>query len=115
MLREADLHLPKKGWGRIDLAGSASRAGTAWTDHGTAHETRTIPIPTELVRLLRANIKRYGTTHDGRIFHTARGGILQGSGYVAELRGARDRGRPPGRARRRGPAVDLRLLHRRVG
>jgi integrase len=58
MLREADLHLPTKGWGRIDLAASASRAGTAWTDHGTArqerglkhraaHETRTIPIPPE--------------------------------------------------------------------
>ncbi|HUZ55888.1 MAG TPA: tyrosine-type recombinase/integrase [Streptosporangiaceae bacterium] len=92
MLREADLHLPKKGWGRIDLAASASRAGTAWTDHGTArqerglkhraaHETRTIPIPPELVRLLRAHIKRYGTTPDGRIFQTARGGILQDSGY----------------------------------
>ncbi len=54
MLRESDLHLPKRGWGRIVLAASASRAGTAWTDHGTArqerglkhradHETRTIP------------------------------------------------------------------------
>jgi integrase len=92
MLREGDLHLPKKGWGRIDLAASASRAGTAWTDHGTArqerglkhraeHETRTIPIPPELVRLLRAHIKRYGTAPDGRIFQTARGGILQDSGY----------------------------------
>src|SRR5580700_877489 len=40
MLREADLHLPKKGWGRIDLAASASRAGTAWTDHGTARQER---------------------------------------------------------------------------
>jgi hypothetical protein len=29
--------------------------------------------------------------------------------------GARDRGRPPGRARRRGPAEDLRALHRRLG
>ena len=54
MLRDSDLHLPRKGWGRIVLAASASRAGTAWTDHGTArqerglkhranHETRTIP------------------------------------------------------------------------
>ena len=92
MLREGDLHLPKKGWGRIDLAASASRAGTAWTDHGTArqerglkhradNETRTIPIPPELVRLLRAHIKRHGTTDDGRVFQTARGGILQDSGY----------------------------------
>ncbi len=92
MLRESDLYLPKKGWGRIVLAASASLAGTAWTDHGTArqerglkhradNETRTIPIPPELVRLLRAHIKRYGTTPDGRIFQTARGGILQDSGY----------------------------------
>jgi integrase len=161
MLRESDLHLSARGWGRIVLAASASRAGTAWTDHGTArqerglkhraaHETRTIPIPPELVKLLRAHIKRYGTTTDGRIFQTARGGILQDSAYgavwtearkqaltpaqcrsplrppplrpaprggvaVAELRGALHRGRPPGRARRRGPAEDLRPLHRRAG
>ena len=92
MLRESDLYLPRQGWGRIVLAASASRAGTAWTDDGTArqerglkhragNETRTIPIPPELVRLLRAHIKRYGTTPDGRIFQTARGGILQDSGY----------------------------------
>jgi integrase len=92
MLRESDLHLPKNGWGRIVLATSASRAGTAWTDHGTSrqerglkhradHETRTIPIPPDLVKLLRAHIKRYGTTTDGRIFQTARGGILQDSAY----------------------------------
>jgi imidazolonepropionase-like amidohydrolase len=61
------------GWGRIVLAASASasRAGTAWTDHGTSrqerglkhradNETRAIPIPPELVRLLRAHIKRCG-------------------------------------------------------
>ena len=86
MLREADLYLPAKGWGRIVLAASASRAGTAWTDYGTsrqerglkhraANETRTIPIPPELVRLLRAHIKRYGTTPDGRVFQTTPGGI----------------------------------------
>ena len=161
MLRDSDLHLPAKGWGRIVLAASASRAGTAWTDSGTArqelglkhravHETRTIPIPPDLVKLLRAHIKRYGTTPDGRIFQTARSGILQDSAYgavwaearkaaltaaqyrsplgqrplrpasrggvaVAELRGAGDRGRPQGRARRRGPAEDLRALHRRPG
>ena len=90
MVREADLHLPKTGWGRIVLSASASRAGRAWTDEGTArqerglkhrvgNETRTIPIPPVLVRLLRAHIKRFGTTLDGRIFQTARGGILQDS------------------------------------
>jgi hypothetical protein len=94
MLRESDLHLPTRGWGRIVLAASASRAGTAWTDRGTAwqerglkhraeHETPTLPIPPELVKLLRAHIRRYGTTPDGRIFQTARGGILQDSAYIA--------------------------------
>ena len=92
MLREADLHLPKAGWGRIVLSASASRAGRAWTDEGTArqerglkhradNETRTIPVPPVLVRLLRAQIRRFGTAPDGRIFQTARSGILQDSGY----------------------------------
>src|SRR5271165_4298511 len=92
MLRQADLHLPRAGWGRIVLSASASRAGRAWTDEGTArqerglkhradNETRTIPVPPVLVRLLRAHINRSGTAPDGRIFQTARGGILQDSGY----------------------------------
>jgi integrase len=161
MLREADLHLPKTGWGRIVLSASASRAGRAWTDEGTArqerglkhradNETRTIPIPPVLVPRFRAHIKRFGTTPDGRIFQTVRGrhpaglrlqrGLgpgppgrphprpvqvtarppplrpaARGGVALAELRGARHRGRPPRRARRRGPAEDLRPLHRRPG
>jgi hypothetical protein len=77
-----------------------TRAGTAWTDHGTSrqerglkhradNETRTIPIPPELVRLLRAHIRRYGTTPDGRIFQTTRGGIIQDSAYSAAWAEAR--------------------------
>jgi len=92
MLREADLHLPETGWGQIVLSASASLAGRAWTDEGTvrqerglkhraSNETRTIPIPPVLVRRLREHMKRYGTTPDGRVFQTARGGILQDSGY----------------------------------
>ena len=38
MLRKADLYLPARGWGRIILAASASRAGRSWTDHGTARQ-----------------------------------------------------------------------------
>ncbi len=100
MLRDIDLHLPNRGWGRIDLAASASRAGRSWTDHGTArqerglkhraaYETGTIPIPSDLVNLLRAHIKRYGITPDGRIFQTARGGIIQDSAYGAVWADAR--------------------------
>ena len=51
--------------------------------HRADNETRTIPIPPELVRLLRAHIKKYGTTPDGRIFQTTRGGIIQDSAYSA--------------------------------
>ena len=77
VLRETDLHLPAKGWERIDLAASASRACTGLElDHGTArqerglkhraaHETRTIPIRPDLVRILRAHIRRYGMSWSG--------------------------------------------------
>jgi integrase len=110
MLRETDLHLPAKGWGRIDLAASAARAGRAWTDQGTArqerglkhraaHETRTIPIPPDLVRILRAHIKRYAATTDGRIFQTARGGIIQDSAYSAVWAQAREKALTPAQFR----------------
>jgi integrase len=100
MVRETDLYLPAQGWGRSVLATSASRAGRSWTDHGTArqerglkhraaHETRTVPIPPELVKLLRAHIKKYGTTPDGRVFQTARSGIIQDSAYSAVWADAR--------------------------
>ena len=110
MLRETDLHLPVKDLGRIDLAASASRAGRAWTDHGTArqerglkhraaHETRTIPIPPDLVRILRVHIRRYGTTPDGRIFQTSRAGIIQDSAYSAVWAQAREKALTPAQFR----------------
>jgi len=68
-LRETDCHLPARGWGRIDLAASEPRAGRGWTDDGAAreprglkhraeHEMRSVPIPPELVALLRAHLHR---------------------------------------------------------
>jgi integrase len=91
-LREADCVLPARGWGRIDLAASEPRAGTEWTDdgasrerrglkHRAASETRSIPVPPVLVRMLRAHIRRYGTGPGGRLFRTARGGPLHDTGY----------------------------------
>ena len=69
------------------------RRGTARQERGLKHradnETGTIPIPPVLVRLLRAHIKMFGTAPDGRIFQTARGGILQDSGYNEVLNQAR--------------------------
>jgi hypothetical protein len=40
MLPETACHLPSRGWGRIDLAVSAARAGRDWTDDGTARQAR---------------------------------------------------------------------------
>jgi integrase len=86
-LREADCVLPRRGWGRIDLAASQPCAGTGWTDdgasreerglkHRAAGETRSIPIPPVLVTMLRAHIARYGTS-----LRTARGGPLNDTGW----------------------------------
>jgi integrase len=117
-LREADCHLPARGWGRIDLAGSEPRAGRDWTDHGTARqarclkhradgEMRSIPIPPELIALLSAHLKTYGTTADGRLFRTARGGAIQDSAYSAVWQAARKIAFTPGSSDPRWPAAPM--------
>lgn len=84
-LKRLQCTLPAKGWGRLDLEGSAPRAGGQWTDDGAAHEDRSlkhrskktvrpVPIPPELVTLLREHIDEYGTTADGRLFRSRRAG-----------------------------------------
>lgn len=92
-LTAADCTLPDAGWGRIDLVAAEPKAGRAWTDTGNVrdrrglkHRSRTavrpVPIPPELVDLLRSHLKTYGTTTDGgRLFRTARGRPLQDTGY----------------------------------
>ncbi|GAA3335468.1 site-specific integrase [Amorphoplanes nipponensis] len=82
----------KYGWGRITLAETAPRSGTAWTDDGQAHErrglkhrarkdTRPVPIPPQLVALLHKHIKDYDTAPDGRLFRGLHGGPLSESVY----------------------------------
>ncbi|GAA0949093.1 site-specific integrase [Nonomuraea longicatena] len=99
-LLETDCTLPKTGWGKLMLGGSTPPVGTEWTDAGTVHEERglkgrprrakrPIPIPPELVSILREHIASYGVGPDGRLFRTERGGIIQKSGYVRTWKGAR--------------------------
>ena len=87
------------GWGHLTLAASRPRTNRRWTDSGTTHEqrglkhrpstaTRRVPIPPELVTLLRDHLHEFGTATDGRLFHTRRGGIL-GSGYTDTWAAAR--------------------------
>ena len=95
MLRESDATSPAAAGAASTWPPPRPAPGRDWTDDGTArqarglkhraqHETRSIPIPPVLVQLLRAHLKRYGTSPDGRIFRTARGGILQDSAYSAD-------------------------------
>ncbi|MET7701332.1 site-specific integrase [Streptomyces sp. NPDC005485] len=91
-LQKSHCQLPKKGWGTLILRGGTVHAGRTWTDDGTAHEkrslkwrapedSRTVPIPPILVRMLSTHVKNFGTTTDGRLFSTNRGGLIQESSY----------------------------------
>ena len=83
-----------------------SAAGREWTDDGEVHEARRpkggprnavrrVPIPPELVRLLREHVESYGTAPDGRLFWTYRGGIYQPSTLWQVLQKARAAAFPP--------------------
>jgi hypothetical protein len=100
-LSRPDLKLPRRGWGSMRLHESRPRAGRPWTDSGEAHDrkglkhrprsaVRWVPIPPELVALLRWHVTVYGYAPDGRLFRTARGGMVQESGYGGVWRRARE-------------------------
>ena len=102
-LRQADcVKLPKTGWGLLLLTGNAPRVGSQWTDTGTTHDerhfkhrakktTRPVPVPPELVLLLRAHLDRFGIAPGGRLFRGARGGMLSESSYGRIWRQAREK------------------------
>jgi integrase len=91
-------HLPESGWGHLIFADSSPAAGKAYTDDGQVHEhrglkgrtkgrpsprarrpVRKVPIPPELVQLLRTHIETFGVAPDGRLFRSERGNPLQPS------------------------------------
>ncbi|MFD6751494.1 tyrosine-type recombinase/integrase, partial [Streptomyces anthocyanicus] len=91
-LRLRDCDLPRRGWGLLKLRETRPRSGSAWTDSGESHDrrglkhrprkaVRHVPIPPELVALLRWHVTAYGTAPDGRLFQTSRGGLVQDTGY----------------------------------
>lgn len=99
-LRGDQCTLPKRGWGELKPGKSGPRVGTKWTDSGDAHDdrglksrarsaTRPIPIPPELVAMLRWHIYRYGTAPDGRLFRSGLGGLVQDKAYRLEWAKAR--------------------------
>ncbi|GAA2876067.1 tyrosine-type recombinase/integrase [Streptosporangium fragile] len=99
-LRKQDCHLPATGWGRLVLAKSRPQANKKWTDSGEAHddrglkhraedEGRPVPIPPELVAILREHIAEFGVHKDGRLFRTSRGGVISIGTYCEAWKAAR--------------------------
>jgi len=67
MLRAKALHLPVKGWGRIDV----TEADIAFDEPGEPKTgPRSVPIPRELVDLLRAWVEDHGFAGDDLLFRT---------------------------------------------
>ena len=86
-LRRQDCHLPEHGWGRLTLEKSRPEVNRRWADTATAHEerglkhrpaaeTRNVPIPPELVAILRQHVAIFGTANDGRVFSSDRGQVV---------------------------------------
>jgi integrase len=91
-LREQDCHLPATGWGELTLAKSRPQTNKRWTDSGTTHEerglkhrpgvdTRRVPIPSELVAILREHLAEFGAAPDGRLFRTRGDRVIPASSY----------------------------------
>ncbi|MEV6868582.1 site-specific integrase [Streptosporangium subroseum] len=99
-LRKQDCHLPAIGWGRLVLAKSKPQTNKKWTNSGEAHddrglkhraedEGRPVPIPPELVAILREHIEEFGVHEDGRLFRSSRGGVISIGTYCKVWKAAR--------------------------
>lgn len=93
-VREHWLDLPAgDGWGWMTLERAAPETGRQWSDsdarrderelkHRAVGETRRVPVPPELVEILRWHLKEYGTDDEGRLFRGEQGGVLAGVTYT---------------------------------
>jgi integrase len=88
-------------WGLLTLEKNRPAAGKRWTDSGEAHderglkhrgeeEPRPVPIPPELVQILREHIRQYRTGKDGRIFVTPNGTPFGSAAYSKVWRETRE-------------------------
>jgi integrase len=91
-LREKDCHLPATGWGLLTLEQIRPESPRRFTDSGKTHDVRGlkqrrrkairyVPIPPELVVILREHIEQHGTAADGRLFRTRTGSVFAGTAY----------------------------------
>lgn len=93
MLRAAALHLPRSGWGRIDV----TEADVAFDEPGEPKTgPRSVPIPGPLVETLREWIDDRGLAEDALLFRTRTGGRPTSSNWSRALqRSLRAIGHPP--------------------
>ncbi|MGW0482607.1 site-specific integrase [Nonomuraea sp. NPDC003214] len=80
-LKAAQCNLPMGGgWGSITLEGACPDVGELWTDDGERHDTRglkhrssksvrVVPVPPELVTILRLHLLTFPPAPDGRLFY----------------------------------------------
>ena len=97
-LRRADCEFPAAGWGRLYVARTTPEVGKRYTDSGELHdekglkhrpddEVRPVPVPPELVAILRWHLEEFGTAADGRLFRQPKGGVVGSSTYTQVWRG----------------------------
>lgn len=93
MLRAGALHLPKRGWGRIDV----TEADISFDEPGEPKMgARSVPIPPQLVAMLRAWIEDHGFSDADLLFRTRTGRRPTSSNWSRALqRGLRQIGHPP--------------------
>lgn len=105
-LASADLKLPEVGWGTALPNRTRPSIGKQWTDSGETHddrglknrpaeEVRLMPIPPQLVTILRQHLDTFGTAEDGRLFTNERGGVVGSSTYYRVWQEARALTLPP--------------------
>lgn len=93
MLRARALHLPGRGWGRIEV----TEADVAFDEPGEPKTgPRSVPIPRPLVELLATWLTEGRFTGDDLLFRTRSGGRPTSSNWSRSLqRGLREIGHPP--------------------
>lgn len=95
-----EMEEPADTWGELQLGKATPYAGRAWTDDGALYEeralkhradgqTRTVPCPPALVRILRAHLAEFSDGPAGRLFYGVRGGELPSITYRRAWRSAR--------------------------
>ncbi|GHF12267.1 site-specific integrase [Streptomyces griseoluteus] len=108
-LTKADVKLPETGWGTVLLNRTRPSVGKQWTDSGDTHddrglknrpaeEVRVVPVPPQLVAILRQHLDTFGAAEDGRLFTNERGGVVGSSTYYRVWQEARALALPPATA-----------------